>query len=199
MQKYVFILLLSLLFVAGSLPAQEVILDNKTLLLKQNPAFKVYLQGDGRYLALDTYRFGFIKRHRFFVGDELTFKRLHQRKKFREQITAISDSSFTFSRFNPIINDLEHTEIKLSEVKKIKISRRIAWITDGAYALPIAGAMFILGDVLSMNNGVLDPGFDPKAALIGGGIASLGILCYQLSHPSYRLGKRHRLKVLRVR
>ena len=198
MQKFGLFPLAVLLFIVR-LEAQETIFDSKTLLLKQNPAFKIYLQGDGRYLAMDHYGFGGIKRHRFFVGDELTFKLFGQRHKFKEQITTISDSSFTFARFDVISNEMEYTEVKLREVKKLKIKRRLPWITDGIYALPIAGALFILGDVFMVVNGVIVPALEPPAALVGGGIASLGILCYQLSHPSYRLGRRNQLKILRTR
>ncbi|TAF94202.1 MAG: hypothetical protein EAZ14_01400 [Runella slithyformis] len=180
---------------AHQLIAQEITLDSKSLLIRQNPAFKAYLQGDGRFLALDTYRLGFIKRNRFFVGDQLTFKSRNERGKIREKITAITDSSFSYSTFNEIINEFQHTEIPLRNVRKIRLSRRIPWVSQGTLAFPIAGLMFSITDLLSVRDGQFR---DPKAILIGGGIASLGLVCWKLSHPSYRLGKRHRLRVLRV-
>jgi hypothetical protein len=179
--------------------AQEVVLDSKSLLIKQNPAFMAYLRGDGRFVALDTYRFGFVRRHRFFVGDVLAFKLNKQKGTWQQKMTAVSDTSFTFSTFNDISNEFIHTEIPLQTVQKIHITRRIPWVSQGATALPIAGVLFLAGDTFVMDNGEFRVQFDPKSALIGAGIASLGVLCWKLSHPSYRLGKRHRLHVLRVR
>ncbi|MCP1382323.1 hypothetical protein [Runella salmonicolor] len=179
--------------------AQE-ILSDRELFLKQNPRYQTYLQTEGRYLVLDVYGMGKIKRHRFYAGDELLFKIKGQRKKIRENITSVSDSSFTFTQFNEILNEHIHTEVKLRDVRKIKIYRRIPWVTQGAYMLPVAGGIFLISDTFIYRGG-LEFGlqFTPESALIGGGIASLGILCKQLSFPTYRVGNRHRLHVLRVK
>lgn len=187
-----------LLFWSVIAQSQQV-LDSKELFLKQNSQNKAYFRADRRYLALDVFRLGKIRRHRFFVGDELTFKLKHGRKRYRENISAISDSSFTFSHFNDILNESEHSEVNLRDVRKIKIYRRIPWVTQGAYMLPVAGGVFLLSDTFIYRGGMdFRLQFDPKSALIAGGIASLGVLCAKLSFPTYRVGARNRLKVLQV-
>lgn len=175
------------------------VLESKELFLKQNAQNQTYLLADGRYLALDIYRFGRIKRHRFFEGDELTFKLKNGRKRLRENITAISDSSFTYSSFNDILNENLYTEVKFRDIRKIRVYRRIPWVTQGAYMLPVAGGIFLLSDTFIYRGGMeFQIQFDPKSTLIAGGIASLGILCKRLSFPTYNLN-RHRLHVLRVK
>lgn len=187
------------LFCWTVLTQAQQLLDSKELFLKQNAHNQTYLSYDGHYLALDVYRLGQIKRHRFFVGDEFTFKLKHHRKRYRESIVAISDSSFTFSHFNEILNEPIYTEIKLHEVRKIQVYRRIPWVTQGAYMLPVAGGIFLLTDTFLYRGGLdFQMNFDPKTALIAGGIASLGIVCAKLSFPTYRIGNKHRLKVLQV-
>jgi len=195
MQKYILFCATFTLFFVLKIAAQEVVLDSKSLLIKQNPAFKVYLEGDGRFLAMDTYRMGIIKRHRFFVGDDLTFKVRGYRGKIKEKITAITDTSFSFSEFNQITNEFDHTDVPIRNVKKIRLSRRIPWITQGIVSFPVAGLLFSMTDILSFREGQFR---DPKALLIGAGLASLGVVSWKLSYPAYRLGKRHRLKVFGV-
>ncbi len=187
-----------LFFLSFSCIAQQ-ILSDKELFLRQNPQYQTMLNGDGRYLALDVYRWGGITRHRYFVGDQLRFKLKGKPKRFNETIVAISDSSFTIARFNDILNENEYTEIKFPEIRKIRVYRRIPWVTQGAYMLPIAGGIFLLSDTFIYKGGMeFAVQFDPKSALIGGGIASLGLLCKRLSFPTYHL-KRHRLHTLRVK
>ena len=191
----------TLLFVltCGYLVQAQQVLTGKELFLKQNPQNQTYLLADGRYMALDVYRFGRIKRHRFFVGDELSFKLKNRGKRRRESITAISDSSFTFSNFNEILNENLYTEVKFRDVRKIRVYRRIPWVTQGAYMLPVAGGLFMLSDTFIYRGGMeFQVQFDPKSTLIAGGIASMGLLCKQLSFPTYHI-KRHRLHVLRVK
>lgn len=189
-----------LLLISFALIVQgQQVLDSKELFLKQNAQNQTYLLADGRYLALDIYRFGRIKRHRFFAGDELTFKLKNGRKRLRENITAISDSSFTYSSFNDILNENLYTEVKFRDIRKIRVYRRIPWVTQGAYMLPVAGGIFLLSDTFIYRGGMeFQIQFDPKSTLIAGGIASLGILCKRLSFPTYNLN-RHRLHVLRVK
>lgn len=130
--------LLFLLTCGYLLQAQQVLTD-KELFLKKNPQNQTYLLADGRYMALDVYRFGRIKRHRFFVGDELSFKLKNRGKRRRESITAISDSSFTFSNFNEILNENLYTEVKFRDVRKIRVYRRIPWVTQGRICSPWRG------------------------------------------------------------
>ena len=190
--------LMMVVFCGITTQAQQ-LLDNKELFLKQHANNQTYLSYDGRYLALDVFRLGRIKRHRFFVGDEFSFKLKHHRKRYRESIVAISDSSFTFSQYNLVLNETEYTEIPLREVRKIRTFKRIPWVTQGAYMLPVAGGVFLFTDTFIYRGGLdFQLNFDPKTALIAGGIASLGILCAKFSFPSYRVGERNRLKVLRV-
>ncbi|MCU0339191.1 MAG: hypothetical protein MUE30_04850 [Spirosomaceae bacterium] len=155
-------------------------------------------EGRTRYLALDTYKIGKVLRHRYFVGDEIVFWTKNQRKKSKEVIRSVTDSSFTFAHYNDISEELDITEIKLQDIHKIRVYRRIPWVTQGAYMLPIAGGVFIFTDTVVYDGRGFKTNLDPKGWLIGGGIAALGVLCARASFPKYRIGKRHRLKVLSV-
>lgn len=181
--------------------AQQEALTPTQLLEKQHPGhYKTYLQADGRYLALDTYKISKVLRHRFFVGDEIVFWVKGQRKKYKKQISTVTDSSFTFSDYNAISEEWEVTTIKLNDIRKVRVYRRIPWVTQGAYMLPLAGSIFIFTDTIVYNGrGGFDINFDPRGWLIGGGISALGILCTRASFPKYRIGKRHQFKVLRVK
>jgi hypothetical protein len=150
------------------------------------------------YLALDTYKIGKVLRHRYFVGDEIVFWTKNQRKKNKEVIRSVTDSSFTFAHYNDISEELDITEIKLQDIRKIRVYRRIPWVTQGAYMLPIAGAVFIFTDTVVYDRQRFQINFDPKGWLIGGGIAALGVLCSRASFPKHRVGKRHRLKTLSI-
>ncbi len=196
--RFLYLLLIPLFTLSFSYAQQ--VLSDKELFLKQNPHYQTYLETEGRYLVLDVFRMGQIRRHRFYAGDELVFKIRGKRRKIRENISAVSDSSFTFTQFNEILNEHIHTEIKLRDVRKIKVYRRIPWVTQGAYMLPVAGGIFLLSDTFIYRGGIeFGVQFTPESALIAGGIASLGLLCHRLSLPTYTIGKRHRLHVLRVK
>jgi hypothetical protein len=175
-------------------------------LFKRSPELRAYFQPNGLFLVLDASpMIGTFKRYRFFVGDEITYKLKGLRGRQRETISAITDSSFTFTFFNTITNEAQPTEIKLNDVRQIRIYRRIPWVSQGAYLLPAAGLIFTLSDVFVFRTGAgglpngVETNFNWSGPAIGAGIASLGLLCKRASFPKYRLGKRHRLHVLRVR
>lgn len=200
MKKEIYLLLIFISGIGSAFAQPQQRLDANELFLKQNPQYRaIFTKDDGRYLVLDVLKMGKIRRYRFFIGDELIFSTKNKSKKSKETIMAISDSSFTYSNYNEILAEYEHTEVKLSEVRKIRLSRNIPFVTQGAFMLPAAGAVLLLTDTFIYRGGVdFKLQFDPKTAVIAGGIASLGILCAKVSVPKYRVGGRHQLKVLKV-
>ncbi|WP_157607698.1 hypothetical protein [Runella limosa] len=200
MRKKIYLILLFIASMGCAYAQPQQTLDANELFLKQNPQYRsTFTKDGGRYLVLDVYRMGKIRRHRFFVGDELTFSTKQKRKKSKQTIVAVSDSSFTYSTYNDILGEYEHTEVMISDVHKIRLSRNIPFVTQGAVMLPLAGGVLLLTDTFITKGGVdFLVQFDPKTALIAGGIASLGILCAKASFPKYRVGGKHQLKVLKV-
>jgi len=200
MQKNVYLLLLLFFSTLGIMAQPQQTLDANELFLKQNPQYRSTLTKDGgRYLVLDVFKMGKIRRHRFFVGDEFTFFVKNHRKRTKQTIVAISDSSFTYSNYNEVLGEFIPTEVKLTDVRKVRLSRNIPFVTQGAFMLPLAGGVLLLTDTFITKGGVdFLVQFDPKTALIAGGIASLGVLCAKASFPKYRVGGKHQLKVLKV-
>ena len=65
-------------------------------------------------LVLDTHTLGKVKRYRFWEDDKIDFKLKGQ----PEAIAQITDSSFLYTTYNPILEEYLATEVKLNTVKK---------------------------------------------------------------------------------
>lgn len=174
-------------------------LSSEELFLKEHQNKRVFTQAGERYLVLDVKPFfGGFQRHRFFPGDNLRFRVRSENTLFNEEIYSVTDSSFTFARVNESARRLEIQEVKLEDIAKIKLYRRIPWVTDGAFLLPIAGIVYIGADFF--NPGIDGRRFttDSKAILVGGGLMALGLISYKLSFPTVRINRHSRLKVLKT-
>lgn len=81
---------------------------------KGNEAYALF--NKEKYLVVENLKRA--KRQRFFVGDVFRF-RTKDDLFFQEEIQAITDSSFTISWMNPVMNRYEYREIPIREVVRI--------------------------------------------------------------------------------
>jgi hypothetical protein len=174
-------------------------LSSEALFLKQNPNQRAMTQPGQRYLALDTYSFpaGF-QRKRFFIGDELAFTTRHPRQQMRVTIASINDSTFSYVVINELARKMEYIPVPLTEVRRVRVFRRIPWVTEGAFMLPLAGLIFVAADFI--NPGMDGQRFttDSQAVAIGGAFVGTGLICYKLSFTNPRIRRNNRLKVLQT-
>ncbi|GAB2797399.1 hypothetical protein GCM10027275_48570 [Rhabdobacter roseus] len=191
-------------FLSASLRAQDHYdparaLSNEELLLKKDPTNRVFTKAGQRYLALDVSPFwGGFHRHRFFPGDDMRFRLKDESIKFNETLASVSDSTFSIVIINDVLERMEYREIPLTQVHRIKVFRRIPWVTEGAFLLPLAGLIYIGADFF--NKGIDDQRFttDRQTLAVGGALVGTGIICYKLSFSSLRINKNNRLKVLQT-
>lgn len=174
-------------------------LSSEALFLKQNPNQRALAQPGQRYLALDTYSFlsGF-QRKRFFVGDELAFTTRQPRQSMRVTVASINDSTFSYVVINELARSMDYVPVALTNVGRVRVFRRIPWITEGAFMLPLAGLLFVAADFI--NPGMDGRRFttDVQALAIGGALAGSGFICYKLSFTQPRIRRNNRLKVLQT-
>lgn len=146
------------------------------------------------YLALD---FG-KQRKRFFVGDELKFRRRSDGQKYRQVISYVSDSTFSFSVLNEVTGRYEPIEVPLSDVRRVYLQRRIPWLSELGALIPYFAALTVVGKfatgVMQRDVGYAMTNYHPvELGIYGAGVA--GIF---LSKPSYKINSRHRLRVLKT-
>ena len=174
-------------------------LSSEQLFLKGTPGNRVFTKPDQRYLALDASPFlGGFRRHRFFPGDDIRFRLKDESIKFNETLAAVGDSTFSIVIINEVLERMEYREIPLAQVQRIKVSRRIPWVTEGAFLLPLAGLIYIGADFF--NRGIDDQRFttDRQTLAVGGALIGTGFVCYKLSFSSIKINKNNRLKVLQT-
>jgi len=174
-------------------------LTSEELFLKQNENKRVFTTAGQRYLILDASPLiGSFHRYRYFLGDRIRFRVKENSNHFNEEIYSVSDSSFTFLLVNEVARRMEGQEIELKNISRIKTSRRIPWVTEGAFLLPIAGLVYVGADFF--NKGIDGQRFttDRSALVVGGALAATGFLCYKLSFSSVRINGRNRIKVLQT-
>ncbi|GAB3165300.1 hypothetical protein [Telluribacter humicola] len=174
-------------------------LSSEELLLKRNPSTRAITQPGQRYLVLDASPvIGPFRRYRYFSGDDIRFRLRKDRKKYNESIHTVSDSTFSIVVINEAARRMNYVPIDFTQVRKIKASHRIPWVTEGAFLFPIAGLLYSAADFL--NPGIDNQRFttDVRSLAVGGGLIATGVLCYKLSFPSYRINNRNRLKVLQT-
>lgn len=163
------------------------------IFLKRNPTQAKTFFKKQKYLVLD--KGGAAKRLRFFIGDKFKFKLHSDNQKYVGEIAAISDSTFTFVVFNEITNRFEYQTFVVKDVKRVYVNRRVPFLTAGAFYFPIAGVGVMGLDVIN-NKGIDAKWFTSGVVKVGAGLILLGYLGRILSHPTYKINKKHRLKVL---
>lgn len=149
-----------------------------------------------RYLALD-HPGG---RERFFIGDPIRFRLRGDRTRYDDSIQSISDSSFTFLAFNEVTQRGEAINFRLADVARVRLKRRVPFMSQGMVVFPIAGLLYFIADVTHPGNRN-EKAITPGTAVVTGSLFGLGYLGYRLTFPTYKIRPygRNRLKVLRTR
>lgn len=151
-----------------------------------------------KYLAVD-YPGG---RKRFFTGDELVMKVKGSRKKIRDNVYAVTDSSVVFAEFSEITNRQEYVEYPLKDIRKIYFLKGGGLAMQAGYLLPFAGVGYFVLDYFGplwnqeMKGAPLE--ITPSTILVSGGLMALGGIAYKSTHKALRIGNRNRLKVLQT-
>ncbi|GAB3644182.1 hypothetical protein [Spirosoma arcticum] len=165
-------------------------LTTEQLLQRRGTAYSALLR-PSRYLALDVnHTLGGFHRYRFFEGDEIHFKA--QGQKYREQLYDVTDSTFSVLMANEVMNRDEPVTFRISDVQRFYLHRRIPFVTAAGNLFPIAGAVYLIADVVNQG------GLYRNVLPVVGTLVLSGVLFNRLSNPRYKLNKNHRLKVLRT-
>ena len=165
-------------------------LTTEQLLQRKGTAYSALLR-PSRYLALDvTHALGGFRRYRFFEGDEIHFKA--RGEKFREELYAVTDSSFSILMANQVMNRDEPVTFQLAEIQTVMLHRRIPFVTAAGTIFPLAGGVYLIADVV--NNGK----FVNNVLPVTGAFILSGILFHLMSNPHIHINKNHKLKVLRT-
>ena len=198
------LLLIVLVLLSGSYKAwsqdhyqPQKALSSEELFLKQGGASRVIATPGQKYLVLDASpAIGGFHRYRFFPGDNIKFRMHNETIKFNETIASVSDSSFTIGILNEAVGRMDFQEIPLKDIRLMKVSRRIPFISQLAPILPLAGLIFIGADFF--NKGVDDKRFttDATSLAVGGSMMVAGYICYRLTFSSLKINSRNKLKVL---
>ncbi|WP_031525713.1 hypothetical protein [Dyadobacter crusticola] len=170
---------------------------SEELFLKQGNSSRVIASPGQKYLVLDASpAIGGFHRYRFFPGDNIKFRMRNETIKFNETIASVSDSSFTIGIVNDAVNRVDYQEILLKDVRLMKVSRNIPFISQAAPLLPLAGLIFIGADFF--NKGIDNKRFttDTSSLVIGGSMMLAGYVCYRLTFSSLKINNRNKLKVL---
>ena len=184
-------LLLALFLITSVARAQpRDTLTTEQLLQRRGTAYAALLR-PSRYLALDVnHTLGGFHRYRFFEGDEIHFKA--QGQKYREQLYDVTDSTFSILMANEVMNRDEPVTFRLGDIERFYLHRRIPFVTAAGNLFPIAGAVYLIADVVNQG------GLYSNALPVVGTLVLSGVLFNRLSNPRYKLNKNHRLKVLRT-
>jgi hypothetical protein len=170
-------------------------LSSEELFLKQNGNKNSIGIAGQKYLVLDASpRLGKFHRYRFFPGDKIKFRMRNEKIRFKSTIAGITDSSFTIA--NEATGKMDFREILLKEVRFIKVSRRIPFVSEAAYYFPIAGVLFIGADLVNKGTDGIRFTTDASAVIVGGALMAAGFVCYKLSFAKLRINERNTLKVL---
>jgi len=196
--RLTFLLYLFLFLNARAQPSDTLSVDS--LLRRQNPQLASLAEPGRPYLVLDVIGLlGGFQRHRFFRGQEIKFR--YEGRRFKEPIYSLTDTSLALVIENPdnLLREVRH--FRLDRIQRVYLKRQIPFVTQGAYFLPIAGALFLAADFVNPKDMAGNGRFitSNEALLISGALAGLGWVCGRLSNPSYRINRNHRLRVLRSR
>lgn len=144
-----------------------------------------------KYLALDVnHTIGGFHRYRFFEGDELHFKA--RGEKYREELYAVSDTTFTILMANEVMNRDEPVSFRFDDVEKVYLHRRIPFVTAAGTLFPLAGVIYGAADLIR------DSRFNTGVIPVAGGLILSGAIFHLMSNPHIRINKNHRLRVLRT-
>jgi len=198
------VLTLLVLFIVGNIPAwaqdnydPRKALTSEELFLKQGNGNRIVGAPGQKYLVLDASpTIGGFHRYRFFPGDNIKFRMKNETIKFNETIATISDSSFAIAVINDALNQMTYQDIPLTEIKLIKTTRRIPFISQAAPLLPLAGLIYMGADFF--NKGVDNKRYttDASTFVVGGAFIVAGLFCYKLTFSTLKINGKNKLKVL---
>ena len=201
MRKY---LIIFILFAFGSVPAwsqdhydPKNALSSEELFLKQSGDNRVIGAPGQKYLVLDASpTLGGFHRYRFFPGDNIKFRMNNETIRFNETIASVNDSSFTIGVVNEAVGRMDYQEILLKDIRLMKVSRRIPFVSQAAVLLPLAGLIYIGADFF--NKGVDNKRYttDGSTFVVGGALMVTGLFCYKMTFASLKMNHRNKLKVL---
>lgn len=149
-----------------------------------------------RYLALDANpAFGAFYRYRYQVGQSFAFRDT-KGDKYRAPVYAVTDSSFSLSMNNEVMGRYEAVPFRFADVQTVFVKRRIPFVTEGSVMLPLAGIIYFLADFINTGQ---DGGrgwftVNSRSLIPAGALVAAGGVCYKVSFPRYRVGKKHRLR-----
>jgi hypothetical protein len=148
-----------------------------------------------RYLALDVHGLTGFHRYRYPEGSEIRFRAGGDR--YQAPIASVTDSSFSISVENEIMDRTETQTILFRDVERIYQHKRIPFVSQLGVILPIAGLTYAAADFVNPKAPDGRSGrfvFDPKSLVPAGSMIVVGGVFYKLSRPVYRIGKRNRLR-----
>jgi len=176
-------------------PAKAI--SSEELFLRQNSNDRVIGAPGQKYLILDASPvIGGFHRYRFFPGDNIKFRMNNETIRFNETIASIKDSSFAIGIVNEAVGRVDYQEIALKDIRLMKVSRRIPFLSQAAVLLPLAGLIYIAADFF--NKGVDNKRYttDPSAFIVGGTLMATGFVCYKMTFSSLKINHKNKLKVL---
>jgi hypothetical protein len=138
-----------------------------------------------KYLVLD--KPGKVKRIRFFVGNEITFRLKGDPVLYRDVITAVDDSSFT----------IFGTKVLIKDVDRIILRSQSWFVNQGSFLLPAAGVIYFLADNL---NPVIQGGeklaISRGSVIVSASLIGAGLVLRLFQKKEHRIRKSKRLRVL---
>lgn len=147
------------------------------------------------YLALDVHNMTGFHRYRYLEGDEIRFRTSDD--SYRSTIASVTDSSFSIYVQNEIMDRTETLTFRFSDVERIYRRNNIPFITQLGVILPVAGVTYGLADFVNAKGLDGRSGrflFDTKSLIPSGAMIVAGAIFYKISRPTYKLGKRSRLR-----
>lgn len=148
------------------------------------------------YLALDVHNLSGFHRYRYLEGDEIRFRTSDD--SYQSTIAAVTDSSFSIYVQNEIMDRTETLTFRFGDVERIYRRNNIPFITQLGVILPVAGVTYGLADFVNAKGLDGRSGrfqFDPQSLIPSGAMIVAGAIFYKISRPTYKLGKRSRLRV----
>ncbi|MBO0937039.1 hypothetical protein J2I47_10830 [Fibrella sp. HMF5335] len=155
-----------------------------------------------RYLALDvTGMMGRFRRYRIFPGEVISFKNKTERTHYRSPLTSINDTSFTIAFQNELYEQPQPLSFAVADVRRVYINRRIPFVSQAAYILPVAAVVYLVADFVNGrdDNNRLAVHLDHRNLVPAGLLVLGGGICYAFSHRSYSTSGRNQLKILWTR
>jgi len=201
MRLYLTILFLSVLRISPAFSQDhydsQKTLTSEELFLKQNSDNRIIATPGQKYIILDSApAIGGFHRYRFFPGDNIKFRMHNESIRFNETIASVKDSSFVIGIVNEAVGRMDYQEILLKDIRMMKVTRRIPFVSQAAVLLPLAGLIYIGADFF--NKGIDNKRYttDGSTFVVGGALMVTGLFCYKMTFSSLKINSKNKLRVL---